>query len=80
MAIGLPGWSRWMEEEFKPGEIMWIKLADVTDINHINFEVTVRMKAGEKTMERTGWIKTDIAISDTELITSRIENEQVIKK
>jgi len=80
ITIGLPGWDRWMEDEFKPGEIVWIKLTDITDVNHINFEVTVRMKAGEKTMERTGWIKMDIAISDTSLITSRLKSEQIIKK
>jgi len=80
MTIGLPEWSQWMEEELNPDQIEWIKLAAITDIDHINFEVLVRIKVGEKTMERTGWIKTDIAISDTTLITSRIEDEQLIKK
>ncbi|MCW9708164.1 YegP family protein [Fodinibius salsisoli] len=79
MIIGLPDWGRWKKAGVVPDQIQWVKLANIVDIDHVSFETTIRMKAGEETLELQGWIKTEKAISDTTLLEDRIADEKIIQ-
>ncbi|MDZ7695047.1 MAG: hypothetical protein U5K69_28670 [Balneolaceae bacterium] len=77
MRIGLPSWSQWMKKDVDPGQISWVKLTNITNKDNINFEITVRLKAGDETIEISGWIKTEKPISDESLLADRIETEGI---
>lgn len=80
MRIGLPDWSRWIKAGVTPEKISWVKLTNITNIDNVNFDITVRLKSGDDTIELPGWIKTEKPINETDMLADRLAAEGIKEK